>query len=684
MNDTRVEEAVDFLRLVEDAESGQRADAMADLRFANGEQWPTTMQNSRTLESRPCLTINEVDAYIRQVENAQRQQRPRIKVHPVGNGADIKIAQVIQGLCRHYEINSDADLAYDTAFAYAARIGWGYFRIVTDYVSEDSFDQDIFYRPINNPFSVYFDPNSVLPTGSDAERCLLTDRMTRKAFKKMYPDADDGSFVAQGVGDGMADWVTKEDIRLAEFFYVERKKAMLVALSDGRAVWEDLLPDPDLMRQQGIRILGDRESYKRVVKWCKVSGMETLEEKVLPGKYIPVVPVYGDAIVIDGKVERKGMVRNAKDPQRMINFWNTAITEGIALAPKAKWLMAEGQDEGYEAEWNTANISVKPVLHYKPTDLNGDKADLPQRLQPEPPPEGAIQAAMGATQNLQRVMGMYDPAMGKPSGPKSGTAIRAEQGQSELSNSHLYDNLTRSIKHGGMICLDLTPHIIDTKRVMRIIGDDGKPDLVTVNEQTQKDDGQGNVVATVLNDVRVGTYDIVMDTGPGYNTKRMESQEAFVSLMGTALGEEVAKVGADIVVRSFDAPGMEELADRLAASNPLAQVDEQSDVPVQAQMQIKSLTAQLQQAGEHIQMLEMDQKYRMGVQQLREDGANRRAVIAGTVKTHDTEQRDKTKIQASDADNRTWLTDTSMKVAGGLAEAHIAADAKEREPASVE
>ena len=193
MDDKRIDDAKKFLKLVNDAESTNRAEALSDVKFAAGDQWPVEIQNSRNLEARPCLTINKIDSYVRQVTNQQRQQRPRIKVHPVNNEGDMKIAQVIEGITRHIEVNSCADTAYDTAFDSAVRMGWGYIRIVTDYTREDSFDQEIFINQIENPFSVYFDPNSTQPDGSDAEKCLITSVIPKDTFKKMYPGSDDGA-----------------------------------------------------------------------------------------------------------------------------------------------------------------------------------------------------------------------------------------------------------------------------------------------------------------------------------------------------------------------------------------------------------------------------------------------------------------------------------------------------------
>ena len=638
------QEAVDYLASVVAAESSIRADGLSDLNFRFGNQWSAADIQARTLSGRPCLTINEVDAYCRQVTNNQRQQRPRIKAHPVNSLADPKIAEVLTGLTRHIEVNSDADNAYDLAFEYVVSMGWGYWRVLTDYVREDSFDQDISIAQIENPFTVYFDPNSALPDGSDAEKCLVTDTMTKAAFKRAYPSAQDSGFTATATGDNTSDWVTKDDIRIAEYFEVERKKSKLVMLSDGTVTWADKLPDMEILQKAGISIKGDRESYRRSVMWYKTTAFEELDKKPWPGRWIPIVPVYGDQYMIEGKKRRSGLVRNGRDPQIMLNYWHTAATEALAMAPKAKWLMAEGQDEDYEREWANANISPSPVLHYKTTDVNDREVGRPERIQPEPPPSGILEMVSGASNSLQKVMGMFDPAT-RAGGPTSGKALQGERGQSEMSNFHYYDNLTRSIKHTGRIILDLVPKIYDSARVVRIIGDDGKPSLTPINtpqppqqgQQGPQPDDTQQAVMKIMNDVTVGEYDVVMDTGPGFNTKRLEALDSFQGLMAGPLGEEIAKVGPDLIVRLYDAPGMEALADRLAASNPMAQIDEQSDIPPQAQVMIKGLQQQLQQLNQQLQAAHQEIQTKQGIEQMRQDGETKREHMRMTVKAHDIE-----------------------------------------------
>ena len=662
--DSRIQQAMEFLRQVNDVDSNNRAEALDDVRFAAGDQWPVDVQNSRVLEARPCLTINKVDAYCRQIVNQIREQRPRIKCHGMNTQSDEKQAEIITGLCRHIELQSDADQAYLNAVDYAVRMGWGYIRIHTDYVKDDSFNQEIYIKPIENPFTVYFDPNSIMADGSDAERCLITTLIPKKTFSAMYPEAEiDSGFVSRGTGDVVGDWIQKEEIRIAEYWYTVRESVVLLQLSDGSSIYEDET-DKELMKELGIEIINKRDSVRKKIKWCKVTAMQVLEEGEWAGKYIPIVPVYGQSTIVQGKHKRFGLVRMAKDPQRMYNYWSTALTETVALAPKAKWLLAEGQDEGHENEWAQANIKAMPVLRYKQTDIDGRQAPPPVRQSPEQPPTGAMAAMQSMNLDLQAVIGIFDPSQ-LPQGVQSGKAIAGQQAQSDMTNMHYYDNLTRSIRQVGRICLDLIPKIYDTERAMRIIGADGKPEIMTINER--KMDEQG--VNRILNDVTVGEYDVVMDTGPGYNSKRQEASDAMMQLF--AAEPQLIQVAGDLLVRNMDFPGADVIADRMAVNNPLAQLDDMSDIPPAIQMKLKQGQAQVQALTQQLQQMQLMVKQRQDIEGVKQEAETKRELMRQTTKAHDTEMRVQTTAQDTIVKTETQKEIEQMKAQLALVLAHL-------------
>ena len=545
---------------------------------------------------------------------------------------------------------SDADTAYDNAGESAARIGVGYWRVSADYCSDESFDQEIKIEPLFNRFSVYFDPLSVLPDGSDAERALITDLVQKEDYQRMYPDADMTQFNARATGDSTSEWITKDTIRLAEFYKIEREKRKLVHLSDGSAWWDDEMPKADILAAVGVKVKGDRQSWRKKVCWYKVNAVEVLDERVLPGRYIPIIPVYGAQAIVDGRIRRFGIVRAAKDPQRLLNFMKTAVVETVALAPKAKHLVAYGSDTGFENEWDSANIASLTRLHYNSKGDDGEDLPPPIPIPPPPVPDGFLTVAENAHNDLQRVLGMFDPAMNAP-GNQSGKALNSMQQQSDMSNYHLYDNLTRSIKHTGRIVLDWIPTYYGKRRVMRIIGDDGKPDMVTINDD--------QAVGKIENDLTVGEYDVVMETGPGYNSKREQASE-MLSQLAKAY-PPMMQIAGDLIMRYTDIPGADIIADRMAASNPLAQIDEKSDIPPQAQMMIKQLQAQLQQSQQQLQQAGMLIKERGDLAAHKEAGETHRTELKERAETERTRMKVAAELQKEMIEDRTWQHDINMK-----------------------
>jgi len=366
-NSEVAERAIKCMNIAVDADGGNRAQAIEDLQFSHGDQWPDEIKMQRQLDRRPCLTINKTDTFIRSVVNNMRQQRPRIKVHPVSDGADVKTAEVIEGLFRHIEVQSNAELAYDTAADNQVRMGIGYIRVAARYIDERSFDQELYIDRVRNPFSVYFDPSSTQPDGLDAQWCVITDRIRKDEFKRLYPDATDQDFTPSGDGDGQDNWSTKEETLIAEFWRVEWTAEKLFQLSNGSSVFES--------EANGAKEIGDmvgnamiidvRDSMKKVVRWSKVTKTQELEKREWAGKYIPVIPVYGSEMIDNGKLIRFGMVRNLKDPQRMYNFWRPLALDTPIPTPDGWKLMGmlHAGDRVFDENGHPCNVIGESPIH---------------------------------------------------------------------------------------------------------------------------------------------------------------------------------------------------------------------------------------------------------------------------------------------------------------------------------
>lgn len=654
-----------------DAEGDNRKQAVEDIKFANGEQWDLNIKRDRDADSRPCLTINITDAMVRRVTNNLRENRPRIKFHPVKD-SDIEVAKVRNGLMRHIESASNADYAYDTAVESAVRGGWGYIRVGSRYIDERSFDQDITIDACPNQFMYYMDPASVMPDGSDANWCVGAHWMRRTEYRQRYKDLDPLGWSFAGTGDTIKNWANKEELRVAEYWRIVTKPDTLYLIADEQgqehgSLYSSEKPPKEVMDRDRLYVVRERKVYRKFVEWYLLSAARILDRRDWPGKWIPIIPVYGRQVNVNGKIERKGMIRDLRDPARMYNYATTAKTEVYALMPKAPWVGPEGFMAGHENDWRDANRKPIVALEYKPIqNPDGSMAPPPQRQAPPQPNAGFAEWGDSTKADFLAVAGMpNDPGQDNATGQVvSGVAIRRRQGLSDISHFDFSDNLTRSLKHLGNVVSDLIPYFYDTKRMQRIIGEDGVPTTVTLNERTAE--------GKVKNDMTGGLYDTVVDTGPNYQTKREESATAMLELLGTPMGEPVAAVAGDIVVRSLDFPDSDIIADRLASQIPAAQIDKNSDLPPKAQMMIKSLQQQLEQASQKSMALELELKGKHRLEEIRQEGATERTRIQSKTKERDTDVRAETAVHDTTVKAITAHDVAEIQVAGKILDTHVA------------
>ena len=611
-NKDLLETARSRMRIAIAAYSESREDELDDLRFAAGSpdnqwQWPADVLATRgsvqgqTINARPCLTINKLPQHIKQVTNDQRQNRPAGKVIPADDKADIEVAEIFDGIVRHIEYISDADVAYDTACENQVMYGEGYIRVLTEYCDENSFDQDIRIGRIRNSFSVYMDPTIQDPCGSDAQWCFITHEMLTEEFERQFPNANPISTLqSQGVGDqSMSQWVSDNTVRIAEYFYIEHKADTLNMYPGGATAFAGS-PEAKQLEAMGMPVAKTRKVDRQTVKWCKINGYEVLEERDWAGKYIPVVRVVGNEFEVDGRLFVSGLVRNAKDAQRMYNYWVSQEAEMLALAPKAPFIGYGGQFEGYESQWKTANVNNWPYLEVNPdaTDGQGGALPLPQRAQPPMASSGLLQAKAGASDDIKATTGQYDSSLGATSNERSGKAIMARERQTDTGTYHYVDNLARAVRYVTRQIVDLIPMIYDTQRSARVIGEDGETDSAKINPQQQEPvkkivDQSGIVIEKIYNP-SVGKYDVCVTTGPSYMTKRQEALEAMGNLLQG--NPDLWKVAGDLFVKNMDWPGAQEMAKRFAKTIDPKLLEDGEDPAIQAaNQQIQAMGQEMEQ-----------------------------------------------------------------------------------------
>lgn len=586
-----------------------------DLKFVNadsdnGYQWPDAMRRQRQDDAKPCLTINKTRQHALMVINEAKEHKPSVKVSAVGGDASYESAQVYEGVIRHIEYQSNASDAYDTALEFQVKGGIGYWRVVTDYMGDDSFDQEIFIRRIRNPLSVRLDPDIKEVDGSDAAFGFISDDMKRDDFNRKYPKFKDE------VGDGTFgehdDWCNKDTIRVAEYYYRTYEKDTLIALpmpdnQGGERIEMVLLSELREEMQNLARVaMADKTIQRRTIQkpkvnWCLIAGDKVIERSEWPGKTIPIVRVVGEEMIIDGKLDRKGHVRNLKDPQRMYNYWTSSSTEHVALQTKTPYITDAQSIEGYEAFWESANTENHSYLPYNSINDQGQALAPPQRIDPPTMSVAYMQGMQMAAEEMKMVSGQNDPLMGAPSNEISGVAIGKRTRQADRATMHYRDNLAKAVRYTGKILIDIIPKIYDTPRVIRIMAEDGSDDTVKIDPSQQqpmieqeKQDGTDGVDRAF--NPAMGQYEVVAESGPSYATKR---EEAFEILSQQAQQDPTfMSIAGDLFFKAGDFPLADEIAERYKNAIPEAI---KGDGPSPEMQQMQQQLQMAQQQAEQLQ-----------------------------------------------------------------------------------
>ena len=557
--------------------------AIEDIKFSIGEQWEANSIKDR--QDRPALVENRVAGMIHQVCNDQRQNRSMIKVTPRDDASDPDTADIINDLLRYIQYNSDSETAFDTAFESAVRGGIGWLRVLTDYATDDGFDQEVLIKRIDNIQSIRVPIHLCREIDfRDMPYAFVEALISKDDFEKEYPDVDIDEWPSTGKYEG---WATEKQIRIAEYFVVDKDYSDIYLLSDNTIT--DTMPDAE----SGLTVVTTRKICNPTIKWYKITAARILARNNFPGRWIPIIPVLGEEVTIDGKRKFISLTHNAKDPQRMLNYWRSAEAERIALAPKTPWVAAVNQLEGFESEWDAANRANISVLHYNPVIEGGNLVPAPQRTQPTQMDMAIVNAARESVDAIKACTGIFDASLGNQGTESSGRAIIARQRQGDTSNYHFFDNMAKSLRHTCRIIVDLIPEVYDTERTIRILGEDMKDKVITVNKQY---DANGKIY-----DLKAGQYDVMTETGPSFMSKR---QETSASLQQLAQNDPIiVQCARDLILKYMDLPS--EIVERAQKTiDPKFHADDKKqDDPKQMQAMIQQSQQQLQQLDGVIQQM---------------------------------------------------------------------------------
>jgi hypothetical protein len=562
----------------------------------SNNQWDEEVKKRRG-SNRPALTFNLLNPIVKNIVGDYRQNKLAIKVIPSGGPSTEEIADIWAGIIRNIEVESNAGLAYTNALECAARGGFGYFRILTEYEADDAFNQKLIIQPIANPLTVYYDPSARLITREDAQYCLVTEMIGREEFKSQYPEAEaEGWDIVDMDSDNDAEWANEDDIRLCEYFTKQLVPARLVAFDNGSTVQIENDEEVASLESIGWKPIKERKANRINIKWRKCNGSHILEERMLKTKYIPIVPVLGEEVNIEGKSCLRGAVYYSVDAQHNYNYERSAAVERSALSAKAPWMVTQKMIELYRDQWDNANTMPQPYLLYRPDQ---EMPQGPQRIEPPSPSMADSNNAQAAAQDVQRTSGVFDAQLGEKSNVISGVGLSEQQSQGATSTFLFVDNLRTSIEYAGRIIIDWGPSIYDRERVVRTIGLEGDSSMQTINQQ------QPNLmmgVTEVLNDITVGKYDVVVETGPSFASRRREAVDGMMKFV-QALPQQGALI-ADLIAKNSDWPGADECAERLKNALPLSITTDKDSPEGQQAAQQAQQQAQQQQAMQQ-QMLQM-------------------------------------------------------------------------------
>lgn len=597
MADDLLREARERFSEAMDAELDNRVQAEADLKFAALEQWDETVREQRRREGRPCLVMDRIGQVVRQVTGDARLNPPGIKVRPVDSGSDPKTAETLTGLIRNIEAASNAETAYISTLESAARCGMGFLRVRYDYTDDSSFDMELRIEAIRSPFAVVFDPFAQDPTRSDAEYCFVSDLIPMAAYRKRFPNASLTDWDGDGSQGEWAGWREGNAVRVAEYYCKTYERRKLLMLADGRVVdVTDMLPQSvrDMVAQveaaYGQGVLKERTAEVPKVTMHLINGAEELEEPhVWPGRYIPIVPVWGEMVELGGRTVRRGLIRAARDPQIRYNAAVTAVTEYTMTMNKGKRILSPDQVEGHENEWATAHLSSRPYILLNPPENPNATPFGGVPMPTEPPPAGLLSDVQLAATDIEAATGIYRENLGKESNAVSGRAILSRQREGDVGSFLYIDNLARGVSQIGRVLVDTIPRIYDTQRVIRVLGEDGNTDFAPINTWDARE-------GKVINDLTQGRYDVVASSGPSFSTKAEEARESIIAYM-QADPTSAAMLG-DLLAKYQDWPGADEISKRLRARAVAMGIaePEEGEQPPQPQPDPNMLLAQAEMA----------------------------------------------------------------------------------------
>lgn len=619
-----LERAINRFKTSEDANSHNIASSMEDQHFLYVSSWDTKVKEFRESEevNKPCLELPIILKYVKRLTNEVRLNSPGLSAHPIDDKADIKTAQKISGLLTKFLDNEDANIKLASAFENMVESGFGYCRVRSDYIADDSRHQDPVLDYIPNPHSVVCDVESEILSGLDSKYWFITTDMLRSEFESEYPEATITNFNSSSLGNAQQSWIGEETVRVAEYYELNKKKDTLIEGigEDGEEI-KGFKSDLDM---SNIIVSYSRPTFKRFWTWYKITGTDILESEELKIEVSPVIRFVGRAKNINNKTHFYSLIRNSKDAQRMYQFWRSSEAEVLNQTIKTPFIGAVGQFKS-DPRWKMANIQGANYLEYDAMSIDGTPVPPPIKTPAPEPPVGYITAAQASKEDVRETMGLSDDQVGNQGNEISGVAINARVQQGEITTYDFIDNFNKSVEHVYKAFFDITRYVVDVERAERILGEDDLEELVVFNAENE--DGE-------LYDLTVGKYDIKLNLNADYATKRKETADSMMQFLNAV--PEAGQITGDLVADAQDWKDKDKFKERLRnwieKTNPgvipqedLSKMDEDAlySMVNQLQGQIEQVTAEKDEALKFIET----QQVQLDITNTKEQGSMKREML---------------------------------------------------------
>jgi hypothetical protein len=591
-----MQDARERFRMAVNASDKQRQERLEDQRFYAGNQWDEGIRAIRVQQKRPCLTINRIPGFVSHVTNNMRQQRPAIAIDPIADGADQEIAEVRQGLMRHIEVNSQSDLAGDKAFENMCIMGLGYVRVIDGWADPRSVtDQELFIDWVPNIFNVFEDPSASKPDWSDGKFKFIVEDITLLEFRRRFGKDKSPSSLSEftSIGAEQPYWLLGDKIRIAEYFHVEEEDDILYELEDGTGVYDSELGDDDPRILQ-LKIGPDgqyvyRSDKRKYIMWTLLYGLGVLKQRRWKGKYIPVIPFIGNQIELEGERILVGMVRYARESQRMFNYMYSCFVEACALAPKAPWVADFQSIENFQDDYVNAGDKPQAVMKYTARTVDGVAVAPPRRETSEPPIQAFVAGLKLADDNLKSVFRIFDASLGQKGPQESGIAINSRKIESDLATYDWIDNFTHGLRFLGIVLNDLLQYYYNRPgRIVQILQEDLQRKPVTMNQATE---GQDSIY-----DLSKGKFAITVSTEPSFATRRQEAAKSMVDM--AKVYPPLMQSCGPLIIKQMDWPGADAIAAQLEKTLPPNLREPDPNTPKDDPEQLKQGIAQLTQQNQ--------------------------------------------------------------------------------------